>query len=115
MQKLVKLVEEALSNGIHPVDFDIHPKGGLAYSFAGFSKSGTATLYQVGDVVFAETRYNQVNEIESFDDLVKLSFEWYANYKDRSPFEQPDSHFLPHFIRLGLLKVKTETVTRYEI
>lgn len=115
MQKIAKLVEEALANGIHPVDFSIHPKGGLSYSFAGFSKSGTATLYQVGDTIFAETRYQQIDVIECFDDLVKLAFNWYANYKDRAPFEHPDANFLPHFIRLGLLKVKTETVTRYEI
>lgn len=44
----------------------------------GFSKSGTVMLYtDSGGAVKALARYNELNIIEDFDDLVALAYSWW--------------------------------------
>jgi len=65
----------------------------IGYEIGGFSKSGTVTLYQRQDnKIESVGRYGEKTIIESFNDLIFLSFNWYSKYKDREPFTQPDSN-----------------------
>ena len=69
----------------------------------GFSKAGYAvlTLNDKGQIE-ASTRYNEVDVLLVFEDLVNLAYNWWQRYKDRSPFETPPPQWVPHFQYLGL-------------
>lgn len=82
----------------------------IGYDVPGFSKSGNVTLFESKGQIYASSRYNQTNEINNFDDLVMLAWDWYIRYKDRSPFENPDSIWTPYFIEKGWIK----KVMKYE-
>lgn len=55
--------------------------GHLAYRLDGFAKSGCGLLYYspTDDKVCLETRYGQVDEIDSFEDVVKVAYWWYSD------------------------------------
>lgn len=93
-------------NGVSIVD-DLNV---LGYDVPGFSKSGNVTLFEANGKIFASARYNETTEITCFDDLVSLAFDWYVRYKDREPFENPDSIWAPYFIEKGWIK----KVMKYE-
>lgn len=76
----------------------------------GFSKSGTVMLYMEGNALKCLARYNEVNHIEDFDDLVAVAYDWWYRYRDRSPFEAPHIMWLPHFIKRGWVE-ECHTVT----
>lgn len=80
----------------------------------GFSKSGVAALKEApnGDV-YAYTRYDQVTEMRSFEDLVALNFEWFDSYRDRKPFTEPDISWADVLIEYGYLKQVEEKKVRY--
>ena len=79
MNKLEELVKELIQNGIYIRDVGI--KGdGLSYDIQGFAKSGFGTLYQEDGVLKLETRYNQVDEIESLDDIISVAYGWDRGY-----------------------------------
>lgn len=83
----------------------------IGYRICGFSKSGTVTLYQNGiGEIWAKARYNELTEIKSFDDLVSLAWDWYVRYKDRQPFDYPDSNWIQKFIERGWIKEEIQTV-----
>lgn len=81
----------------------------------GFSKSGICTLVEdeEGNVT-AHTRYNQQDSLNSFKDLVRLNNEWYQAYKDRKPFDKPDSQWADVLVQYGYLKKKVREVVEYE-
>ena len=64
-------------------------------------------------MIWAKARYNETSQINSFDDLVVLAWDWFTRYSDRSPFENPDPIWLPYFVKRGLIKKVRKTV--YEI
>ncbi len=111
-EDLHKLIIEILEKGIIATGFGIIGigKNNIYYEFSGFSKSGVAKVYynDLEKEIRCLTRYDTIDVIETFDDFVGVAYRWWDNYKDRSPFEQPDSNFIPHFIRLGLIKEKVE-------
>jgi len=104
--KIEDLILEILKKGVSidsvtiVEDLDI-----IGYRVCGFSKSGTVTLFESKGKIFAEARYNETTEISNFDDLVSLAWDWYIRYRDRSPFESPDSNWVDHFVEKGWLKI----------
>lgn len=82
----------------------------------GFYKSGIVTLEPQEDGTFiAHSRYNQTNKIESFDDLVRLNYEWWQYSKNRAEFwEKPDLKWGNEMALLGLVKISEETVINYK-
>ena len=109
---LEELIKETLSNGIPVVGVEYDKAcDSLVYEVSGFSKSGTAKLLCRDGKIICETRYNQVDEIEDFDDLVAVAYEWNKNYCDREPFGW-DMHWLPLFEKNGLVELKHVEVTK---
>lgn len=88
----------------------IMPNGQIGFEITGFSKSGTVTLYEEDDKIICLARYDERDEIESYDDLVYIAYSWYSRYKDRDVFSSPPSEWVEDFVRLGLMKKKTVTV-----
>lgn len=82
----------------------------------GFYKSGTVRLEPKEDGTFvAHSRYNQTDDIESFDDLVYLNHDWWGQSKSRSEhWKNPEERWGKEMIRLGLVKRREETVVHYE-
>lgn len=102
---LEKLVIECIKNGIRPccVDYD-QETNSLRYELDGFSKCRTAALERIatGGIVL-KVRYNQVTPVETFEDIARVAYEWYDDYKDRSSFENPVSRWKPIFEKFGWL------------
>ena len=103
---LEELIKEVLSNGIPVtgVQYD-KEKDTLVYEVSGFSKSGTAELYYDEGVIKCKTRYNRIDVINDFDDLVDVAYDWNEGYCQREPFGW-DAYWLPIFEREGLVKVE---------
>lgn len=83
----------------------------IGYRICGFSKSGTVTLFQnsIGEI-WASARYNETTQISNFNDLVSLAWDWFMRYKDRKPFDYPDSNWLEHFIERGWIEEQIQTI-----
>jgi hypothetical protein len=90
----------------------IMPKGQIGFEVFGFSKSGSVTLYEEDGKIICLARYDERDEIESYDDLAHIAYSWHSRYKDRDVFSSPPSEWAEDFARLGLMKKKT--VTTYE-
>ncbi|PLS19000.1 hypothetical protein CVD28_00945 [Bacillus sp. M6-12] len=82
----------------------------------GFYKSGQVRLEPKEDGTFiAHSRYDQKDDIESFDDLVHLNHEWWGYSKDRSEgWKKPEEKWAVEMVRLGLVKRREEKVVHYE-
>ncbi len=92
---------------------------GLGIQIGGFSKSGNATLFITPDdtewgskAYRVTTRYDNIDYVKTYDDIVNVAYWWYMNYKDREPFTQPSDYWIKDFLRLGLIKEKV--MTTYE-
>lgn len=96
------LVKECLENGIDIIDVELY-NGELGYQIDGFSKSGTAFLYTDGDKLFLKTRYNQIDEIECFEDIASIAYEWNEGYCSRDPFGW-DKRWVNVFKNFGWMK-----------
>lgn len=100
--KVLEIVKTCLDNnipviGMHKVD------DYMAFEIAGFSKSGTATIWQTDDdEILCETRYNQIDEIDDFIDLASIAFTWNKNYLNRG--YGWDINWINVFINLGWIK-----------
>lgn len=76
----------------------------------GFYKSDCARLSLQSGKLIAETRYNQVDEINKFEDLVYLNYDWWLKSKDRSDaWKKPDGAW-----RAVLLEYKYVTSYIYQ-
>jgi len=86
----------------------------FAFKALGFYKSGSVVLSIQSDVIIAFTRYNQEDEIHSWEDLVRLNFDWWVKSKERyDSWNNPQESFREDMIELGLIK-KVNRVS-YEI
>jgi hypothetical protein len=54
--------------------------------------------------MYCKTRYNTIDEIETFEDVVDIAWEWNDNYITREPFTAYDRNWLPYFKEFGLVK-----------
>lgn len=114
--KLWQLAEECIKNGISLGYDSPYEKVFPSFGLGGFSKSGTAslTIYEHKDYkVVLKTRYNQIDVIESFDDIVRVAFFWFSNYSNRSPFEEPNEIWIKHFIKNGY--IEEQNIKTYKI
>jgi hypothetical protein len=102
------ILVEVLYNRTHP------SCGQLEFVVGGFSKSGTAILRDTPDGIVAYTRYNGEDEIKSFEDLARVAYYWYLDYKDREPFTQPSTYWAETFVEFGWLQKKTTQSVTYE-
>ena len=84
-QLIESLVKECLKNKIRVCGVELY-NDELAYHIDGFSKSGTAFLCSEGDKVLLKTRYDQVDVIEKFEDIVDVAYQWNEAYCTREPF-----------------------------
>jgi hypothetical protein len=106
---LISIIEECAENNI-PVSVFKDKSKGTYYEVSGFSKSGIATLYISNGKIICETRYETLDEIENFHELSLIAFEWYMNYKNRSPFENPEKYWAEYWVKKGLMKKELITV-----
>lgn len=91
--------------------WSVDDDGHLIFKISGFSKSGNASLLEKDDgTIICLTRYDQVDEVENYDDVVHIAFSWYRRYADRDVFSNPPHGWLEDFLRLGLLKEEKKTV-----
>jgi hypothetical protein len=107
--KFRTIIQDAIQGGISGTGFDYSVVDGFIFKFGGFSKSGEAEIYENDGFVYCKTRYDKINQINNFDDLVHIAFIWWKDYSDTEPFKTPDQNFLPHFLRLGLVEKVVET------
>lgn len=124
-QTFDEIILEAVKRGIPTEAGYDAATNSLYYILSGFSKSGTASVKRVIPqatppyIGFIEgsadvtTRYDQTEAIYSFEDLVRIAFNWYITYKDRSPFENPSEYWVDSFVEFGMLEKKEVTV--YEV
>ena len=101
MHKLIKiLVDKGLT-------VNISKEG---YSLEGFYKSGSVTFNELDEnTLLCHQRYDEVEEISSFDDIVMVNFKWWKRSKDKG-WSNPDNFWLQEFVRLDLVNVKTITI-----
>ena len=102
MNNLQEIIEETAKNGI-PIELEYNTvMGCMVYQIKGFSKSGNAAVYydKDKDTVISETRYNQIDEISSFEDLARVAYDWNKAYIDRIPFGW-DFDWKPVFDKFG--------------
>lgn len=108
-KELIKIIEECAKRNI-PVSISKNDKGKICYEISGFSKSGYASLYIEKNKIICETRYDTTEEIDCFHDLSLIAFEWYMNYRNRSPFENPEEYWAEYWVEKGLMKKETHVV-----
>lgn len=98
--KLMGIVKDAAKYGIMCNAVLINDM--IAFRVWGFSKSGTVDLYVGDDKILVKARYDKITEIEDFSGLAHIAYDWYINYKNRSPFENPDSYWAEVFKEMDL-------------
>lgn len=101
-EKFENLIKEILKKKINIVGTRIVGDS-LAFEVNGFSKSGTALVYEEGEKIICKTRYDTIDEIEDFRDLASVAFRWNDSYLDREPFTAYDSNWKPYFEEYGWL------------
>lgn len=112
--RLEELIKEILRNnifitGITLID-DI-----LQYEVNGFYKSGSVSLYETEEGIFVKARYEEVDKIESFEDLVYINYRWWLRSKERfEGWSVPNENWLPHLLKYGYIKETTKTTKEYE-
>jgi hypothetical protein len=114
--KVEDIVKECVKRHI-PVDVHhaLSDNDNIVYRVTGFSKSGGANIWQGPSEVICVTRYETMDDLQSFKDLSGVAWRWYLNYKDREPFTEPDHNWLQTWIDEGRIEAKVETVTKYVI
>ncbi len=83
--------------------------GRVAYGVDGFSKSGNVHLFETdtGEIKCL-ARYDECDEIHTYDDLVYIAWNWFLRYKERDVFANPSHYWLNDFLRLGLIEKVTK-------
>lgn len=105
------IIKECVQNGIDVSIIGIGDAGDFIYNVDGFAKSGTAEVYDSCDgKIYARARYEQVNEISSFEDLAKIAYNWNKIYCDETVFGW-DAQWTPVWEYFGWITFKYYTVT----
>ena len=86
-----------------------------AYQIDGFYKSGTVTLVPLGEGRYqVRARYDEISEIDSFEDLVGINAQWWERSRTRSDgWEAPHPKWVGDLVRCGYVHVETRTVSTY--
>lgn len=106
---LESIVKDCLSRGI-PVVKTASFDSGVVYEVQGFSKSGIAKIYVDREKIICETRYQNLEEIYSFNDLAMVALEWYLKYKEIAQFEEPEPYWAEYWVEKGIMSKSTITV-----
>jgi len=100
MKELLEIIiKDCLKSGVK-VSNELAEDGSIAYRVGGFSKSGDAFLYAEENAVVCKTRYDRIDHILTFRDLAYVAYDWYQDYKDREPFQNPDRNWEKVFLDL---------------
>jgi len=112
-KKIEQIVKKCLENKVH-VELELK-EGQINYILKGFYKSSGVTLEQQGENIAVKQRYNEVDYIEDFDELVRINYRWWQYSKDRyEGWVSPESAWLQPMLDMGLIKAETKTVTTYQ-
>lgn len=111
-----KLIEEILKKGFSlEVSYNNFSER-FEFKLDGFYKSGSVVLYEDEDGdLRAVSRYQQIDVITTFYDLIALNYHWWQLCKDRyDGWANPDSNWLPFLIDEGFVKEKINVTKTYE-
>lgn len=107
-ETLDSIISECISRNI-PVQIVKGSESKVCYEISGFSKSGIAKIYLDKGMIICETRYGTLDQIDSFQELAMIALEWYLNYKERSPFENPEPYWAEYWVEKGIMTKHTKT------
>ena len=79
MEKLTELVKELIKRGIIISGVDM-VNDELSYEIQGFAKSGVGKLFVENGQIKLGTRYNQVDDIDTLEDIVNVAYDWDCGY-----------------------------------
>lgn len=87
----------------------------IEYDIFGFYKSDRIKLYENDHgTLNAISRYNEVDIIDNFYNLVALNYRWWVSSKERfEGWKVPDGKWLPYLIEEGFIEKKTKVVEEY--
>lgn len=106
---LDQIIAECAQRGI-PVKVVPAGRNRIAYEVSGFSKSGTALVYIHKCKILCETRYQTIEEIDSFHELALIALECYLIHKERIPFEEPDAYWAEYWVEKGIMRKSIQTI-----
>lgn len=110
---LQQILKDLLARSV-PVFLTLR-NGEIAYEISGFYKSGLVTLYEEGGSLYVEARYGEVDQVESFDDLVYINYKWWQRSKERyDGWVNPEDSWVEDMVRLGLVQREDRTVITYK-
>lgn len=115
MEKIILTLKEILKHNI-PVSIEYdYLLDRFEYIIEGFYKSGSIRIYEDCDYMLATSRYNQLDEIENIEDLVKLNYRWWKNSQDRyEGWKNPDFRWIPLLEKYGLIEKEENIVVTYK-
>ncbi len=112
-------IEHPVVDEMIKLNFSFEVYGDHIYISDGFSKAGGCKLflppadYPVGEFIaplIAHMRYDETEEIHSFDDLIDLSWKWWRRYADRG-YSCP-IRFKPFFLEKGWVQMEMAEVLK---
>lgn len=89
--KIEEIIKELIQNGINVSGVSIR-NNELAYTIDGFAKSGSGTLFLENGKMILETRYNQLDEVFSTEDVSNIAYHWDKDYSFSSNY--PKTNFV---------------------
>lgn len=110
------IVQECLTRGLElKVKMENNE---IRYYFEdGFYKSGSSTYLVASnstDHMVLHTRYENQEEVTSFEDIVNASYEWWCSSKHRCDgWNQPHAGWAEFYVEFGLVTKQTVTTTVY--
>lgn len=108
------IIKELLDKGFR-LELFKDVQGELCHQLPGFYKSSGVVLRDIENGVMAFSRYNQMDEIYEFRDLVYLNHRWWQSSKEKyDGWVNPEEDWLPYLIEEGLVKKIEEKLVRYE-
>ena len=98
-RSIPKIIEDVVDRGIKVY----LTKNG--YEIEGFYKAGNIKIEIKNNVLHALDKKEKATVINSFDDLVRLNYDWWKRSRDKSTeFINPGKEWLDDFNRLNLVK-----------
>lgn len=103
---------QLISSGISFTVFQDRSNLRTVYRIEGFYKSGFCDLQEIDGKLFAYTRYDQSDVIESMEDLIRLNYDWWQNSKWKG-WTEPEAGWGEMFVAQGLAKKTEKVVTEW--
>lgn len=113
---MIKILESIISEcGRREIPFKVikisqeHP----VYEIEGFSESKIAKIYVLKNKIICETKHNNLEEIDSFQDLAMISLEWFLKSKQRNLNEHLIKKWAEYWFELGIVKKEIQTIYKF--